>query len=166
MFTNPADLWPDADSFITPTATAVTRPQPRRWIWCAMPPDERQTRLRELRTWVGWLRHTAELHNDIPSCWYRHRWTREMLTALYVGWIRVYDGDAVAGRELAEAEWINMVHAFRPHLKLPACANGHLEPPPPPPHPQADEEFEVYAAMSKDTTDLAWHPAEAEVRRM
>ncbi|MGW7260541.1 hypothetical protein [Streptomyces sp. NPDC054834] len=158
---NPAALWPAG-----PPASA-TSPQPRRWVWAAMSPPERRARLRELRTWVEWLRHTAELHNEIPPCWYRHRWVREMLTALYLGWLRTYEGEKTPGRELAEAEWINTVHAFKPHMKLPACVGGHQEPPlPPPPNPQADEEWELYLATSTDTTDPAVHPAEAEVRRM
>lgn len=158
---NPASLWP------TVPPTPAETPPPRRWVWVAMPPDERQDRLRELRTWVQWLRHTAELHNDIPPCWYRHRWTREMLTALYLGWLRTYEGEKTPGRELAEADWINTLLALKPHMKLPACAGGHQEPPlPPPPDPGADEEWELYLATSADTTAPATHPAEAEVARM
>ncbi len=154
----PASLWP---------ATPSAAPEPRRWVWSAMPPAERRTRLRELRTWVEWLRHTAELHNEIPPCWYRHRWVKEHLTALYLGWLRTYEGEPTPGRDLAEAEWINTLHAFRPYLKLPACVSGHQEPPPPPPpSPGAEDEFEMYLATSADTTDPARHPAEAEARRM
>ncbi|WP_174673920.1 hypothetical protein [Streptomyces pluripotens] len=158
---NPASLRPVG----RPAQT--TTPQPRRWVWSAMSPPERRARLRELRTWVEWLRHTAELHNEIPPCWYRHRWVREMLTALYLGWLRTYEGEKTPGRELAEAEWINTVHAFKPHMKLPACVSSHQEPPlPPPSNPAADEEWELYLATSADTTEAAKHPAEAEVRRM
>ncbi|MER7057542.1 hypothetical protein [Streptomyces sp. NPDC000351] len=132
-----------------------------------MPPSERQDRLRELRTGVQWLRHTAELHYDIPPCWYRHRWAREMLTALHLGWLRTYESEKTPGRELAEAERINTLHAFRPHMRLPACVGGHQEPPPPPPpDPGADEEWELYLATSADTTASATHPAEAEMRRI
>jgi hypothetical protein len=158
---NPASLWPAA-----PPAQS-TAPEPRRWVWSAMSPPERRARLRELHIWVAWLRHTAELHNEIPTCWYRHRWVKEMLTALYLGWLRTYEGEKAPGRELAEAEWINTVHAFKPHMKLPACVSGHQEPPPPPPpNPSAESEFELYLATSSATTDPAHHPAEAEVRRM
>ncbi|MEU5629145.1 hypothetical protein [Streptomyces tendae] len=158
---NPASLWPT----VPPRPTEA--PPPRRWVWSAMSPDERQDRLRELRTWVQWLRHTAELHNEIPPCWYRHRWTREMLTALYLGWLRTYEGEKTPGRELAEADWINTLLALKPHMKLPACVGGHQEPPmPPPPAPGADEEWEQYLATSADTTAPATHPAEAEVGRM
>ncbi|MER5182641.1 hypothetical protein ABT009_30540 [Streptomyces sp. NPDC002896] len=157
---NPADLWPAPPP-------AKSTPEPRRWVWSAMSPPERRARLRELRVWVDWLRYTAELHNELAPCWYRHRWVKELLTALYLGWLRTYEGDKSPGRELAEAEWINTVHAFKPYLKLSACIGGHEEPPPPPPPaPGADEEFEMYLATSPDTTDPARHPAEAEVMRM
>lgn len=129
------------------------------WIWAAMSPPERRARLRELRTWVDWLRHTAELHNDIPPCWYRHRWIREMLTALYLGWRRTYEEAPTPGRDFAEADWISTVHTLRPHLKLPACVGGHQEPPPPPPPlPGAEEDFETYLLTSPETTEPARHP--------
>ncbi|MFJ6742829.1 hypothetical protein ACIQOU_28550 [Streptomyces sp. NPDC091279] len=143
--------------------------EPHHWVWSAMSPPERRSRLRELRRWVEWLRYTAELHNEIPPCWYRHRWVQEILTALYVGWVRAYEGGEVPGREFSEAEWISTVHALRPYLKLPACVSGHQElppPPPPPPAPGAEDDFEMYLATSVDTTAPARHPAEAEVRRM
>ncbi|WP_245173472.1 hypothetical protein [Streptomyces aureus] len=159
-FDDPAALWPATPS------TPGTALELRRWVWSAMPPPERRARLRELRTWVEWLRHTAELHNEIPPCWYRHRWVREMLTALYLGWLRTYEGERPPGRELAEAEWINTVHAFRQYMRLPACVSGHQDPPVPPPNPQTDQEWELYLATSTDTTDPAVHPAEAEIRRM
>ncbi|WP_406475699.1 hypothetical protein [Streptomyces sp. NBC_01615] len=132
-----------------------------------MSPPERRARLRELRTWVEWLRYTAELHNEIPPCWYQHRWVKELLTALYLGWLRTYAGEKSAGRELAEAEWINTLHAFKPYLKLPACFGGHEEPPPPHLSPTgAEDEFEMYLATSPDTTAPARHPAEADIARM
>lgn len=84
--------------------------------------------------------------------WYRYRWVRGVLTALYLGWLRTYEGEQTPGRELAEAEWINTLLAFKPHLKLPACIGGHQEPPPPPPpDPGADEEWELYPTTSADT---------------
>ena len=148
-------------------APDLAPPEPHSWVWAAMVPAERRARLRELRTWVDWLRHTAELHNEIAPCWYRHRWMREMLTALYLGWLRAYEGERVPGRELAEADWINTVHAFRPYLKLPACVGGHQEPPPPPSSdPSTDDDWELYLATSPDTTAAAQHPAKAEARRV
>ncbi len=73
-----------------------------------------------------------------------------MLTALHLGRLRTYAGEKTPGRELAEAEWINTLHASRPHMKPPACAGGHQEPPPPP-DPGAEEEREPYLATSGDT---------------
>lgn len=152
---NPAFLWP------TPP-TAAAKAESRRWIWSAMDPPERRERLRELAVWVAWLRTTFELHNQIPVCWYRHSPVVEHLSALYVGWARTYAGDQGAGRELAEAEWINTLHALTPRLQLAACATGTHEPAPPPPVPGEDEAFELYLATSDATTSAPHHPAAIE----
>ncbi|MFF3244278.1 hypothetical protein ACFYWY_11205 [Streptomyces sp. NPDC002870] len=156
---NPASLWP------TPP-TGAAKPEPRRWIWSAMDPPERRQRLRELAIWVDWLRRTFELHNQIPACWYRHPPVVEHLTALYIGWVRTYAGEG--GRDLAEADWINTLHAFTSRLQLAACASGrHEEPPqPPPPTAGASEDFEAYLLTSQATTEPAQHPATVEVNRV
>ncbi|MET9595678.1 hypothetical protein ABZY45_32840 [Streptomyces sp. NPDC006516] len=156
---NPASLWP--------TMPSEAQPEPQRWVWAAMDPMDRQQRLRELATWVDWLRATFELHHSIPPCWYRHPPVVEHLTALYAGWIRTYAGEQVPGRELAEADWINTLHAFTPRLQLAACAGGRHEVPPPIPSARAGaaEEFESYLQVSRATTEPAWHPAEAELGR-
>lgn len=83
---HPAALWP-----ATPSAPG-TALELRRWVWSAMSLPERHARLRELRAWADRLRHTAELHDEIPPCWYCHRRVREMLTALYLGRLRTYEG--------------------------------------------------------------------------
>ncbi|MDP5317403.1 hypothetical protein [Streptomyces poriferorum] len=156
---NPASLWP--------ALPPQEQPEPQRWVWAAMDPADRRARLRELAIWVDWLRSTFELHNNIPQCWYRHPPVVEHLTALYVGWIRTYAGDQAPGRELAEADWINTLHAVTPRLQLAACATGRHEEPPaaPPVRQQAAQEFEAYLNTSLLTTDPAWHPAEAEIAR-
>ncbi|MEW1639061.1 hypothetical protein AB0469_34020 [Streptomyces sp. NPDC093801] len=158
---NPADLWP------MPTGAAAQKPEPQRWVWVAMQPAERRTRMRELGGWVDWLRTTFELHNTITHCWYRHPAVVEHLTALYTGWMRTYAGEEAPGRELAEADWINTLHALTPRLKLPACATGtHQEPPllvPAP--PGSAEDFELYLTISDATTIPAAHPAAAELAR-
>ncbi|MEU2389590.1 hypothetical protein [Streptomyces sp. NPDC007369] len=132
---NPADLWPP------PPGARQT--YPRRWVWAAMDPAERRSRMRELGAWVDWLRTAFELHNVITPCWYRHTAVVEHLTALYAGWLRTYAGETEPGRDLAEADWIHTLHAFTPHLKLPACATGtHQDPPPRAPRPAgADGDF-------------------------
>ncbi|MFK4600506.1 hypothetical protein [Streptomyces pristinaespiralis] len=157
---NPAALWPDMPA-------AADAPEPRRWVWAAMSPPDRRARLREMAVWVDWLRRTFELHNVIPHCWYRHSAVVEHLTALYVGWVRTYAGEQGPGRDLAEADWINTLHALTPRLQLAACATGrHEEPPlPPPARSEAAEEFEAYLLTSPATTDPAQHPAAAEVDR-
>lgn len=164
---SPADLWP-APTPAPGQKKKQKKPPPRRWVWAAMTPPERRARLKELATWVDWLRSTFELHNQIPPCWYRHPAVIEHLTALYVGWVRTYAGEQSPGRELSEAEWINTLHALTPRLQLATCATGiHTDPPPPiPAKPDAVEEFETYLATSDTTTQGARHPAEAEVRRL
>lgn len=158
---DPAQLWP-------PTTTAPAEPaEPPRWVWDAMEPPERQDRLRELRIWVNWLRITFELHNQIPECWYRHKPVREVLTALYVGWIRTYAGQQAPGRELGEADWINALYNITPRLQLATCATGAHEPPPlPPPLPGVREAFTAYLSASDDMTAPPRHPAAAEIDRL
>ncbi|MFD5489465.1 hypothetical protein ACFWIV_28825 [Streptomyces virginiae] len=157
---NPADLWP-----MPPGAAA--KPEPQRWVWAAMEPQERRIRMRELDAWVDWLRRTFELHNTITHCWYRHSAVVEHLTALYTGWIRTYAGEEAPGRELAEADWINTLHNFVPRLQLAACATGtHQEPPLiVPPQPGSFEAFELYLKLSDATSAPAAHPAAAELGR-
>jgi hypothetical protein len=89
------------------------------------------------------------------------------LTALYAGWLRTYAGEQAAGRELAEADWINTLYNFTPRLQLAACASGRHQDPPPlvPPPPDADEAFEVYLVTAEATTTAAAHPAAAELAR-
>ncbi|MBT1187673.1 hypothetical protein HET69_27700 [Streptomyces sp. CJ_13] len=132
-----------------------------------MDPPERRIRMRELGGWVDWLRKTFELHNTITHCWYRHSAVVEHLTALYTGWMRTYAGEEAPGRELAEADWINTLHAFVPRLQLAACATGtHQEPPLVVPPPSgSDEAFELYLTLSDATTAAATHPAAAELGR-
>ncbi|WP_326771124.1 hypothetical protein OG978_47950 (plasmid) [Streptomyces sp. NBC_01591] len=158
-FDNPASLWP--------APPAAAEPEPQRWVWEAMDPPEWRERMRELATWVEWLRRTFELHNNIPPCWYRHPPVVEHLTALYVGWVRTYAGEQAPGRELAEADWINTLHNFTARLQLAACAGGRHQEPPPlvPPPPGADEAFEVYLLTAEATTTAAAHPAAAELAR-
>ncbi|GGU44605.1 hypothetical protein [Streptomyces violascens] len=158
---DPAALWP-----AQPGATPP-QPEPQRWVWAAMEPPERRARLRELAVWVTWLRTTFELHNQIPHCWYRHSPVVEHLTALYAGWLRTYAGEQGAGRELAEADWINTLHNFTPRLQLAACATGRHQEPPPlvPPPPGTAEAFEVFLVTSDATTTGAQHPAAAELQR-
>ncbi|MET9959454.1 hypothetical protein ABZ128_10295 [Streptomyces sp. NPDC006326] len=157
---NPADLWP------MPPGPART-PEPQRWVWAAMEPAERRIRMRELGAWVDWLRRTFELHNTITHCWYRHSPVVEHLTALYTGWMRTYAAEQEPARELAEADWINTLHAFTPRLQLAACATGtHQEPPMAVPPPAGGaEDFELYLTLSDATTAPAAHPAAAELHR-
>ncbi|MET9956007.1 hypothetical protein ABZ135_31305 [Streptomyces sp. NPDC006339] len=155
-FLNPAALWPGQ-----PAAKAP----PRRWVWAAMEPADRRQRLRELARWVGWLRDTFGLHNNIPACWYRHPPVVEHLTALYVGWVRTYAGAEGPGRELGEADWINTLHALTPRLSLPACTTSH-QPAPEPHVPDAGDDFTTFLANSPMTTSPAAHPAEAEASRL
>ncbi|OKJ02140.1 hypothetical protein AMK18_12060 [Streptomyces sp. CB01249] len=132
-----------------------------------MDPVDRRARLRELAIWVDWLRSAFELHNSIPQCWYRHPSVVEHLTALYVGWLRTYAGDQTAGRDLAEADWINVLHNFTPRLRLAACTGGrHQEPPALVPLSSgASEAFEVYLTSAEVLTTEAAHPAAAELAR-
>ncbi|MEU1125532.1 hypothetical protein ABZ371_18690 [Streptomyces sp. NPDC005899] len=91
----------------------------------------------------------------------------EHLTALYAGWIRTYAGEQAPGRELAEADWINTLHAFTPRLQLAACATGTHQAPPaaPPVPPGAEYDFDGYLDSSEAMNGPAAHPAAAEMLR-
>ncbi|WP_328902036.1 hypothetical protein OHR86_20850 [Streptomyces sp. NBC_00441] len=158
-FGNPASLWP--------VLPAQEQLEPQRWVWAAMDPADRRTRLRELAVWVDWLRSAFELHNNIPQCWYRHPAVVEHLTALYVGWLRTYAGEQAAGRDLAEADWISVLHNFTPRLQLAACAGGRHQEPPAPVSLSlgTSEALEVYLVTAEALTREAVHPAAAELAR-
>lgn len=96
------DTWPDLDTpaSLWPSGAEDETPPPRRWVWDAMQPGERAERLTDLARWVQWLTSTFELHNDIPTCWYRHRALVERLTALYTGWARTYIAPSPAATRL------------------------------------------------------------------
>ncbi|MFJ4126364.1 hypothetical protein ACIP3U_34235 [[Kitasatospora] papulosa] len=106
------------------------------------------------RTENLWLRTTFELHNSIPTCWYRHSPVVKHLTVLYAGWIHTYAGEQVPGRELAEVDWMNALHVLTPRLRLAACAAGHHEEPPPMPRERlgAEDDFEGSLEASRITT--------------
>lgn len=158
----PSGMWPTL-----PPLPPEVPPEPRRWVWEAMEPVERQQRLRDLAVWVDWIRVTFELHNTIPACWFRHPPVREHLTALYVGWVRIYAGPQEP-QGLAEADWLNTLHALTPRLKSGTCAAGTHQPPPalPATSSAAGMDFEAHLATSPEMTAAARHPAEAEARRL
>jgi hypothetical protein len=160
----PEGLWP--------APKTARHSEPRRWVWAAMQPRDRRARLREIAVWVDWLRRTFQLHNDVPPCWFRHPSAREIITALYLGWVRTYAAPQHPSGPLAEADWINTLFALAPRLHLASCvANGHQ---PPPDRDAAaaalqkntGEDFELYLAASEEMTGPARHPAEAEARRL
>ncbi|GHF88975.1 hypothetical protein GCM10018790_77930 [Kitasatospora xanthocidica] len=107
-------------------------PATRRWVWSAMEPADRQQRLTELAMWVDWLTDHHHLHRRIPRCWYRdgHEPVLEVLTALYLGWVRTYAGDPAQATAFGELAWIRELHAALPLLAAPTCDDGHLAPPP------------------------------------
>lgn len=167
-FADPASLWPDpppADGEEKLGKKPLPPPPPRRWVWEAMAPDERRQRLRELGEWVAWLRRTFELHNQLPPCWYQHPPVVEHLTALYIGWVRTYAAPTEP-QGLAEAEWLNTLHALLPRLGLATCAAGTHDAAPIPPRPHEDENFAVYVAAAPRMDQPPRHPATAEMRRL
>lgn len=153
---DPADAWP----------ASPDTPPPRRWVWEAMEPAERIQRLHELADWVKWLRTRYELHNDIPSCWYRHPPVLERLTALYAGYARTYIAPS-PGRDHAEIEWIQALNSMVPQLKRPSCSGGHQDPP----HRKRDEaaaevDLAEFLQTHWPTTAPVTHPAQAETTHL
>ena len=154
----PADLWPEPDTADLPSDSG-----PRTWVWSAMEPQDRATRLRELRTWVSWLETTFDLDGDIPACWYRHQAIVEHLTALYLGWVRTYTQEPEPGRNLIEAEWIGTLHAYTPHFKRANCTKQHADTPRRAARAYVEEDFTQHLADL--TRQTSWHPAPDEAER-
>ncbi|MFD8083447.1 hypothetical protein ACFV4F_17310 [Kitasatospora sp. NPDC059722] len=145
----------------------ITGTPPRRWVWSAMTPADRQQRLVELAPWVDWLITHHHLHRKIPRCWYRdgHEPVLEILTGLYLGWVRTYCGDPARTGTFGELAWIKELHSVTPYLAAPTCEDGHQEPPPrKKPTGEAlsdwldDDPPRIAAAPS--------HPAEVEANRL
>ncbi|QKZ20379.1 hypothetical protein [Streptomyces chartreusis] len=105
------------------------RDAPQRWVWDDMAPEEREQRLTELAVWVNWLVETHELRSDVARCWYRHRRIIELLTALYLGWVRTYVGDPTKLGTRAELDWVKDLKALRPSLNSASCQTTHVDPP-------------------------------------
>lgn len=145
------------------------KPEITRWVWRAMEPGVRETRLMELTGWVDeWLvRAHPKVHAKIPYCWHQHEDIIEHLTALFLGWVRTYAGDPGKLSLRAEMEWITAMHTLTPHLGNPSCqaTNVHQEPPP---RKKPDGEL-LEQWMVNDPEFLtapAKHPAHAELSRM
>lgn len=150
-----------------PDAQTVSPPPPRRWVWSAMTPEDRQQRLGELGQWVDWLISHHHLHRKIPRCWYQdgHEPVLEILTALYLGWVRTYAGDPGKTTALSEIAWIKELHQLTPHLAAPACEAGH-QAPPPRPGPTGEALSDWLDTNPDRITAVPYHPAEAEANRL
>ncbi|MDH6711206.1 hypothetical protein P3T27_007959 [Kitasatospora sp. MAA19] len=148
-------------------ATGNPTPPPRRWVWTAMTPEDRQQRLGELGQWVDWLIDHHHLHRKIPRCWYRdgHEPVLEILTALYLGWVRTYAGDPSKATTLGEIAWIKELHLLAPALAAPACEAGH-QAPPPRPGPTGEALSDWLDTNPDRITEAPYHPAEAEATRL
>lgn len=159
-FTRPADLWPD------PPTSPLDQP-PRVWVWTAMTPAERTTRMKELHLWVEWLREQFHLNDTIARCWYLHQDAVEHLTALYLGWVRTYTQEPEPGRALVETEWISTLHSLTPYIDLTACATQHDPYAMPRPRPLRPENQDDFARHLKELADRpVLHPAQAEADRL
>jgi hypothetical protein len=145
------------------------KPEITRWVWRAMEPGERETRLMELTGWVDeWLvKAFPKVHTKIPRCWHRHEDIIEHLTALFLGWVRTYAGDPGKLSPRAEVDWILALHSLTPHLESPGCQanNVHREPP-----SRAMPDGELLEEwMDTEPEFLSAkprHPAQAELSRM
>lgn len=140
-----------------------------RWVWRAMEPDERESRLMELTGWVDeWLfRAHPKVHAKIPRCWHRHEDIIEHLTALFLGWVRTYAGDPAKLSTRGEIEWITSMHALTPHLGSPSCEAGKVhQAPPPRPAPNGEALEDWLDTEPEFLTAPAKHPAQAELSRM
>ncbi|MFJ5645872.1 hypothetical protein [Streptomyces sp. NPDC093223] len=145
------------------------KPEITRWVWRAMEPDERETRLMELTGWADeWLvRAHPKVHAKIPRCWQQHEEIIEHLTALFLGWARTYAGDPGKLSLRAEMEWISGMHSLKEHLGSPACQAGNVHQEPPARKLPNGELLEEWMDTDPEFLNApAKHPAQAEVSRM
>ncbi|MBO8189895.1 hypothetical protein [Streptomyces spirodelae] len=138
---------------------------PQRWVWSAMEPDERESRLAELTLWVDWLIETYDVRNQIARCWYRHPRIIEQLTALYLGWVRTYAGDPSKLTLRAEIDWVKELYAFLPRLGNASCQSSHQDPPAPP-LTDGEAYSEWVDAGPAFLARPRSHPAQAQVFRL
>lgn len=152
------------------TGTEAQKTETSRWVWSAMPPAERETKLLELTGWVDWLLATyPKMHSKVPTCWFQHTDVIEHLTALFLAWVRTYAGDPSKITLRSEIEWVSALHTMTPHLAVPACQakNDHVTPPPRP-QPNGDA---LEAWLNEDPepaflTAAPYNPGQAEASRM
>lgn len=132
-----------------------------------MDPDERVTRMEELKPWVDWLAATfPQVRSRLTRCWYQHDDVREVLTALYAGWIRTYAGDPTKISTLAELTWLKDLKAFLPDLVSPSCQASHQAPPPLGNTEQAQAAFTHWLDEGAFLNEPRFHPAQAQVAKM
>lgn len=135
------------------------------WIWEVMEPAVRRERLAELRSWVQWLVGTYPWTlTHITPCWYQHKDVRELLTALFVSWVRTYSPGSK--RETAEVEWIDALYRTVPRMALQEC-NGqrHIDPRVRD-FKDSERVFEIHSKVSDDmTTPARTHPGLHEMIR-
>ncbi|MDW8804351.1 hypothetical protein P1P68_05980 [Streptomyces scabiei] len=146
------------------------KPEPiTRWVWRAMEPGDRETRLMELTGWVDvWLiKAHPKIHRKIPRCWHQHEDIIEYLTALFLGWVRTYAGDPAKLSTRAEIEWVSALHSLAPHLSSPGCEASNVHKPDPTrPKPDGEALEQWMDTEPEFLTAPAHHPAQAEVSRM
>ncbi|MER6365852.1 hypothetical protein [Kitasatospora sp. NPDC001527] len=136
-----------------------------RWVLSAMAPAERRQLLERMGEWLQWLvveYDHLELGTRIPPCWYRHRGGRNVLLALYVGWVRTYVEPTDSQRENALIEWDDALNRVAGRLKfaVECLENGeHVEPHTTREPWKVDDGFRVWLATDPMATAEADHPA-------
>ncbi|MEU3904172.1 hypothetical protein AB0F20_10170 [Streptomyces goshikiensis] len=135
------------------------------WIWEVMEPAVRRERLAELRPWVKWLVRTYPWTlTHITPCWYQHRDVRELLTALFVSWVRTYSPGSK--RDTAEVEWIDALYRTVPRVALQECTAQKHTDPRVREFKDDDRAFEIHSKVSEEMTVAALtHPGLAEMIR-
>lgn len=135
------------------------------WVWEAMEPPVRRERLAELRPWVHWLVRTypwTQAH--VTPCWYQHTDVRELLTALFLSWVRTYSPGEK--RDTAEVEWIDALYRIMPRLTLQECGPHKHTEQRARKFEDSDRVFEIHSKVSDDMTDQARpHPGLHEMIR-
>lgn len=135
------------------------------WVWVVMEPAVRRERLAELRTWVQWLVRTYPWTlTHLTPCWYQHKDVCELLTALFVSWVRTYSPGSK--RDTAEVEWIDALYRTVPRIALKECTAQKHTDPRVREFRDYDRAFEIYSKVSDDMTDKALiHPGLHEMIR-
>ena len=100
--------------------------------WRTMTAEQAAEAWRTLFDFVDWMTDRYDLHDTLPSCWYRHGGFVEELHALHLAWIGAYLHPSA--RPTDPTTWQELQHRALARLRdadrLGCIAGTHRDPPP------------------------------------